>query len=147
MNQELKLSPAVAATLAKWHEMVAQRDLTNLPPLLHPGAIFRSPMAHTPYASAQAVSLILNAVMNVFSDFTYHRQLATEDGLSVVLEFSANVGDKALKGIDLIEFDSTGLIVDFEVMVRPLSGLQALGTEMGQRLGAYLPAYKATQRS
>jgi hypothetical protein len=145
VNFESKLCPAVATTLAKWHEMVAQRDLSNLPTLLHPAAVFRSPMAHNPYASAQAVSLILNTVMKVFSNFTYHRQLATDDGLSVVLEFSANVGDKALKGIDLIQFDIAGLIVDFEVMVRPLSGLQALGAEMGQRLGAHLPAYTVTQ--
>jgi len=143
VNHEPKLTPAVAASLAKWHEMVAQRDLTGLPALLHPDAVFRSPMAHSPYASAQAVSLILNTVMSVFSNFTYHRQLATGDGLSVVLEFSANVGDKAIKGIDLVQFDAAGLIVDFEVMVRPLSGLQALGVEMGQRLGALLPAYKA----
>jgi 2,4-dienoyl-CoA reductase (NADPH2) len=125
--------------------MVAQRDLSNLPTLLHPAAVFRSPMAHNPYASAQAVSLVLNTVMKVFSNFTYHRQLATDDGLSVVLEFSADVGDKALKGIDLIQFDTAGLIIDFEVMVRPLSGLQALGAQMGSRLGAQLPAYKVTQ--
>jgi 2,4-dienoyl-CoA reductase (NADPH2) len=142
VNPELKLPPAVAASLAKWHEMVAQQDMTGLSALLHPDAVFRSPMAHKPYASAQAVSLILNTVMAVFSNFEYHRQLATDDGLSVVLEFSAKVGDKALKGIDLIEFDEHGLIVDFEVMVRPMSGLQALGTEMGQRLSALLPAYK-----
>ena len=146
MTTDLKLSPPVAAALSKWHDMVAQRDLTGLAALLHPKAVFRSPMAHSPYASAQAVSLILNTVMSVFDDFTYHRQLATEDGLSVVLEFSARVGDKALKGIDLIQFDEAGLIVDFEVMIRPLSGLQALGAEMGRRLGALLPAYKAARR-
>lgn len=143
MNPELKLHPAVSVSLAKWHQMVAQQDLSALATLLHPDAVFRSPMAHTPYASAQAVLLILKTVMTVFSNFSYHRQLATADGLSVVLEFSANVGGKALKGIDLIAFDEQGLIVDFEVMVRPMSGLQALGAEMGQRLSAYLPAYKA----
>ena len=57
---------------------------------------------------------------------------------------SIKVGDKALKGIDLIQFDAQGLIVDFEVMVRPMSGLQALGAEMGQRLAAFLPAYQAS---
>ena len=36
-----------------------------------------------------------------------------------------------------------GQITEFEVMVRPLSGLQALGTEMGARLGDKLPAFKA----
>jgi hypothetical protein len=66
----------------------------------------------------------------------------SEDGMSVVLEFSAMVGDKKLKGIDLIRFDEAGLIVEFEVMVRPLSGLQALGAEMGARLSQHLPAFK-----
>ena len=96
MSLENQLPPAVATTLRKWHEMVAQRDLGQLGALLHPDAVFRSPMAYKPYASAQAVSLILNTVMGVFHDFVYHRQLATDDGQSVVLEFSAKVGDKAL---------------------------------------------------
>ena len=61
----------------------------------------------------------------------------------MVLEFSAKVGDKSLKGIDMIRFDETGKIVDFEVMIRPFNALQALGAEMGARLAAYLPAYKA----
>ena len=82
--------------------------------------------------------MILNTVFEVFEDFKYHRELATADGLNVILEFSAKVGTKELKGIDMIRFDEHGKIVEFEVMVRPLSGLQALGEEMGRRLGAYL---------
>ena len=100
-------------------------------------------MAFTPYASAPALVLVLTTVTQVFEDFVYHRQLASDDGLDVVLEFSARVGDKKLKGIDFIRFDAQGRIVDFEVMVRPLSGLQALGAEMGRRLADKLPAFKA----
>ena len=145
MSLNDKLQPAAAASLDRWHAMVASGDLRALGQLLHPDAVFRSPMAHKPYASAQAVALILKTVAGVFSNFKYHRQLASDDGLSVVLEFSANVADKALKGIDLIQFDADGRIVDFEVMVRPLSGLQALGAEMGRHLGAILPAYQSAQ--
>ena len=136
-------SPAVAAAMAQWHRMIATGDLAGLQSLLHPDALFRSPMAFKPYRSAQAVALILNTVFKVFSNFVYHREFATEDGQSVVLEFSAKVGDKELKGVDVIRFDGDGKIVEFEVIVRPMSGLQALGGEMGKRLGALLPAYKA----
>ncbi|WP_413893468.1 nuclear transport factor 2 family protein [Candidatus Skiveiella danica] len=122
--------------------MVAAVNLGELPSILHPKAVFRSPMAHTPYPGAQVVQLILGTVMHVFQDFTYHRQLASADGLSVVLEFSATVNGKELKGIDLIRFDEDGKIVDFEVMVRPMSGLQALGDEMAKRLAPYLAAMK-----
>ncbi|CAI8715696.1 MULTISPECIES: nuclear transport factor 2 family protein [unclassified Pseudomonas] len=140
---ELKLHPNVAATLAQWHAMLDKGDLRALPELLATEAVFRSPMAHTPYPGAPVVAMILNTVFQVFEDFTYHRELASADGLNVVLEFSARVGAKQLKGIDMIRFNEEGKIVEFEVMVRPMSALQALGDEMGRRLAAYLAASKA----
>lgn len=142
MSLDAQLHPLVAASLARWHQFVAARDLSALPELLHPQAVFRSPMAHTPYPVAQVVNMILNTVLKVFEDFAYHRELATADGLNVVLEFSAKVGGRELKGIDMIRFDDSGLIVEFEVMVRPMSGLQALGAEMAQRLAPFLAAAK-----
>jgi len=134
--------PNAAASLAIWHDMVAQRDVSKLAAIVHPDAVFRSPMAHTPYKSAPALTVILGTVVQVFEDFAYHRELVSDDGLSVVLEFSARIGDRQLKGIDLIRFDTDGKIVEVEVMVRPMSGLQALGAEMGKRLGHLLPSFK-----
>jgi hypothetical protein len=139
----LPLQPKAAAALAQWHELIASNDLQTLQKLLHPQAVFRSPMAFKPYAGAPVVSMILNTVSKVFENFVYHRELATADGLSVVLEFSASVGARELKGIDLIRFDEDGKIVEFEVMVRPMSGLQALGDEMGKRLAPFLSAAKS----
>ncbi|EIK93460.1 hypothetical protein PMM47T1_26747 [Pseudomonas sp. M47T1] len=134
------LHPQAANTLQRWHGMVANADLGALPELLSADVVFRSPMAHTPYPGAPVVAMILNTVLQVFEDFHYHRELATADGLNVVLEFSATVAGKSLKGIDMIRFDEQGKIVEFEVMVRPLSGLQALGAQMGKRLAPYLAA-------
>ena len=137
------LKPAVARSLETWHRLIETRDLSGLPAIVHADAEFRSPMAFKPYRSREAVVLILSTVITIFENFTYHRTLVSEDGLNVVLEFSADVGGKSLKGIDLVRFDEDGLIVEFEVMIRPLNGLQALGAEMGARLGQFLPAYKA----
>lgn len=139
----LALQPEAAATLEQWHALVVRNDLSSLQDLLHPQAVFRSPMAFKPYSGAPMVSLILNTVLKVFEDFTYHRELATADGRSVVLEFSAIVAGRELKGIDMIRFDEAGKIVEFEVMIRPLSGLQALGEEMGRRLAPLLAAKPA----
>lgn len=143
MAKSLNVTPEVAASLAVWHAGIAQRDLSRLPEIVHPDAVFRSPMAHTAYGPAPALIMVLSTVIDVFENFSYHREFASEDGLNVVLEFSASIGDKKLKGIDMIQFDAAGKIVDFEVMVRPFSGLQALGTEMGKRLGHLLPNFKA----
>ena len=141
--QMTHLQPGTAAALATWHQMITARDLSNLSSIVDPQASFRSPMAHTAYESAAAVILVLTTAFSVFENFAYHRELATEDGLSVVLEFSATVGDKQLKGIDLIRFTEAGKIIEFEVMVRPMSGLQALGIEMAKRVGHQMPAFKA----
>lgn len=136
------LQPRVAQTLEQWHQMVARKDFSELHTIVHPDAVFRSPMANAPYGPAPALILALSTVIQVFEGFEYHRRLSTDDGLSAVLEFSARVGDRNLKGIDLIRFNDQGQIVEFEVMVRPLSGLQALGAEMGARLSDKLPAFK-----
>lgn len=137
-----QLHPKVAKSLETWHALIAGKDLKALESIVHPEAIFRSPMAIHPYGPAPALLLALQTVVTIFADFTYHRQFASSDGLSVVLEFSATVNDKNLKGIDMVRFDEQGRIVEFEVMIRPLNALQALGAEMGTRLGQYLPAYK-----
>ncbi|MDM8350141.1 nuclear transport factor 2 family protein [Pseudomonas sp. sp1636] len=143
MTAALAVQPAVAAALHKWHAMIAAGDLSALPALLHPQAVFRSPMAFKPYSGAPLVTLILNTVSQVFESFAYHRELASADGLSLVLEFSASVGERELKGIDMIRFDDAGKIVEFEVMIRPMSGLQALGEEMAKRLAPLLSATKS----
>lgn len=136
------IHPAVARSLDLWHQMIAKNDLGELHTIVHPDAVLRSPMAASAYTPAAALILALSAVIEVFENFAYHRQLTSDDGLNVVLEFSANIGDKELKGIDLIRFNEQGQIEEFEVMIRPMSGLQALGVEMGKRVADKLPAFK-----
>ena len=62
----LNVHPVVAQSLATWHRMVEAKDLKDLPGILHPDALFRSPMAFAPYQSAQAVALVLHTVLQVF---------------------------------------------------------------------------------
>lgn len=123
--------------ITRWHEMLETRDMSILNELLADNVVFRSPVAFQPYPGKQVVFFILTNVIQVFENFTYHREFLSEDGNNVVLEFSANVGDKKLKGIDMIQFNDEGQIIDFEVMIRPKSGLEALAIEMGQRIQAY----------
>ena len=78
----------------------------------------------------------------MFENFVYTRTFASKDGLDVVLEFAARVTGRDLKGADFIKFNEAGQIVEFELMVRPLSGLMALAEEMGKRVGAELTTMK-----
>ena len=130
---------AGAASPARWHSMIASGDLSAVPSLVRADTVLRSPTAHEPDPGRDAVVFILRTVFTVFEKFTDHRQLSSDDGLDVVLEFSAEVDGRQLKGIDLIRFDDEGQIVDFEVMVRPMSGLAALGEAMSRRVADVLP--------
>lgn len=124
-------------SIVRWHEMLETRDMSILNELLAEEVVFRSPVAFQPYPGKQMVFFILTNVIQVFENFTYHREFISEDGNNVILEFSANVGDKKLKGVDMIQFNEEGQMIDFEVMIRPKSGLEALAVQMGQRMQSF----------
>src|SRR5581483_321583 len=52
-----------------------------------------------------------------------------------ILFFEANVGDRELQGIDILEENGDGKVAKLTVMIRPLSGLQAVSETMRARLG------------
>jgi hypothetical protein len=137
----MSLSPAAQKSLAQWHAMIAKNDLSELPSIVAEKAIFRSPMAYPPYPTRDVVCLVLRAAASVFEDFVYHREFVAGPN-DVVLEFSARIGDKKLKGVDIIRFDEAGRIAEFEVMVRPANALAALGAAMGARIGPVVNAAK-----
>jgi hypothetical protein len=97
---------------------------------------FRSPAVHKPYHGKEQVDGILRLVATVFENFRYTHEW--RDGRTTILFFEANVGDRELQGVDILEANDEGLIDGFTVMIRPLSGLQAVARTMAERLG--LPA-------
>lgn len=135
----------IEKSLDIWHDILERNAMEELDPILSDKIVFRSPVAHTPYPGRAAIKLVLKNVNTVFKDFTYHRGFFTEDKRSVVLEFSARIDDKELKGIDMLKFDADGLIEEFEVMVRPMSGLQALARHMGEKMAPHAAVLKGGQ--
>lgn len=136
------LDSKAVPTLARWRAMAASGDLSQAGEIAREDVLFRSPVAHAPYQGREALTLVLTTVIKVFENFTYHRHFISEDGLSAALEFSAEIGGKQLKGCDFIRFDEDGRIAEFEVMVRPASGLMALGQAMGARLEGKIDRFK-----
>jgi hypothetical protein len=94
---------------------------------------FRSPAVHKPYHGKAEVEGILRLVATVFENFRYTAEW--RDGRTTILFFEANVGDRELQGVDILEDGDDGLIERFTVMIRPLSGLQAVARTMAERLG------------
>ncbi len=120
--------------LAKWHKFVREKDEQALAEALADDVLFRSPFLWKPKEGKANALLYLSSAVRVLEDFTYHRQFVGDN--AVVLEFSARVGTLSVKGVDIIQFNADGQIADFEVMVRPANGLQALGAAMAQQLAS-----------
>lgn len=123
--------------LVKWHRFVSEKDTQALAEALAGDVLFRSPFLWKPKEGKATAILYLSSAVRVLEDFTYNRQFVGDN--AVVLEFSAHIGSLSVKGVDIIQFNAEGQIIDFEVMVRPANGLQALAMAMAQQLASTDP--------
>jgi len=119
---------------------IEARDEAAIERLLSPAVVFRSPALFKPYAGRAATMVFLRAAMQVFEDFRYVHTYTEDDGRGHVLMFEANVGGRALEGADFVTVGIDGLVTEFRVMVRPMTGLLALAEAMAPRVEAPLAA-------
>jgi SnoaL-like domain len=112
---------------------IKARDAQALADALADDVVFRSPVVFKAYEGKPVVSAILTeGAMKVFEDFRYVERF--EDGDAAALIFKARVGDREVDGLDLLRFDGNGKVAELMVMVRPMSGLNALSEAMGREL-------------
>ncbi|MDQ2637802.1 MAG: nuclear transport factor 2 family protein [Actinomycetota bacterium] len=109
-------------------------DLDAALALVHDDVVFKSPVVFTPYEGREALRRILSAVIEVFEDFRYVREIGAEDARDHALVFGARVGGKRLEGCDFIRRDDDGVITELTVMVRPMSAIVELADAMKARL-------------
>ncbi|GAA1458234.1 nuclear transport factor 2 family protein [Williamsia maris] len=114
-----------------FRQAVEARDHAAIEGLLAEDVVFTSPVAFRPYPGKAITAAILRAVMRVFSDFEYVREINDVAGTDHALMFTATVGGKSINGCDFLHVNADGLIDDFMVMVRPLSAATALSEAMG----------------
>jgi SnoaL-like domain len=116
---------------------VEDADIEAALDALSPDVVFHSPAVFKPYRGKETVSALLRIVFETFEDFRYTDQLSGDADAPVhALIFRARVGDRELEGMDLVRIGADGLIDDFTVMIRPLSGLVALAQTLGPKVEA-----------
>jgi hypothetical protein len=122
------------AGLDKWYAYVKSHDSAALWDLLHPDAVFESPVVHTPQRGRDITFKYLTSALKVLNGpaFTYRGEWQSENG--AVLEFETVIEGITLNGVDIISFDKDGRITHFKVMVRPLKAINLLHRLMGEEL-------------
>ena len=124
----------IDAALGRWYGYMKDHDLKALWEMLHPDAVFESPVVHTPQRGRDITFKYLASAEKVLGGpgFTYVGEWRNET--SAVLEFQNEIEGVRIDGIDMITFDAEGKITHFKVMVRPLKAMNLLHRLMGEQL-------------
>ncbi len=124
------------SNLAQWHRYVKSHSAGDLDRILDQNVVFTSPVVHTPQRGKAITTAYLTAASQVLmSDkFKYVREFDCDS--RAVLEFETEIDGVHINGVDLIEWNEQGRIVDFKVMVRPLKGVQKIHQKMAEMLEA-----------
>ena len=137
------LGPGPQRTLAVWHQTFVGQDGDGMRALIADNVVLHSPIVQSPIHGQDGTVLVLTTVAAIFRRFQY-RRMYVGGPLEAALEFSAAIDGWDLKGVDLMRFNDAGKIVEFEVLIRPLRALSALGEEIGRRIGPRLMQIKRT---
>jgi SnoaL-like domain len=122
--------------LDKWYGYIKSHDHAALWELLHPDAVFESPVVHTPQRGREITFKYLSGAEKVLGGpgFVYTGEWRSDNG--AVLEFEKEIDGLKINGVDIIRFSDDGRIVHFKVMVRPLKAINLLHRLMGEQLAA-----------
>jgi hypothetical protein len=131
--------------MVTFREAVEARDLDAVEAMLADDVVFHSPVAFKPYPGKAITAAILRAVVEVFEDLRYVRELADPDGTGHAYVFEAKVEGLSLTGCDFLRYDADGKITDFMVMVRPLRAAEALSRQMAARFDGIQQAATSSQ--
>ena len=119
------------SSLHPFRKAVEEHDEAAIQAMLADDVVFTSPVAFKPYVGKPITAAILRGVLRVFEDFRYVREIHDTNGSDHAFVFETTVAGKKITGCDFLHFNDDGLIDDFTVMVRPLSGATALSEAMG----------------
>jgi SnoaL-like domain len=119
---------------ARFRDAVESGDLAAAGELFAPDIVFHSPVTFHPFVGRETVAGLLALVAETFEDFRYTGELQADGAHGLI--FQASVSGREIEGIDLLRLDAQGLIAEFTVLLRPLSGLVPFAQAMGEKVAA-----------
>lgn len=120
----------------RWHSVVRTRDRAALAEMIAEGAVFESPVVHTPQQGKAVTVKYLESALEVLNNETFRYLGEWRAERSAVLEFACEIEGITVNGVDMIWWDEAGRFVRFKVMIRPLKAINLLHRLMGEKLAA-----------
>ena len=125
--------------LARWHQAIKTGDASILSEILAEEVVFHSPVVWTPQKGKMITTLYLMGAFQVLGgqDFVYVKEIIA--GNTAILEFNTKIEDIVVNGVDIIQWNEAGKIIEFKVMVRPLKGMHIVHQKMATMLEQIKP--------
>jgi hypothetical protein len=120
------------STAARFRAGIESWDIDAVRELLAPDVVFNTPVMPEPYVGRDKVAQLLSLVAQTFEEFHYTDELETEGAHALV--FKAKVAGNDVQGIDLIRIGDQDLVVEFTVLLRPISGLMPFAETIGPKI-------------
>ncbi len=120
--------------MQQFRAAIEAQDIDAAIALLSDDVVFHSPIAFKPYQGRDAVAMVLRAVVQVFEDFRYVREIGAPGAPDQALVFRTRIGERQVEGCDFLHVDENGAVTELTVMVRPLNGALALAEAMKAKL-------------
>jgi len=118
----------------RFRAAVESKDIDAASELFAEDIVFHSPATFHPFVGRETVTRLLSIVADTFEDFRYTDEFGTDEVHALI--FRAAIGGREIEGLDLLRVDADGLIDDFTVMLRPISGLVPFAQAMGEKVQA-----------
>ena len=120
--------------ISSWHKVMKNYELDDLDNILSQDVVFFSPVVFKAMNGKEITKMYLSAAGKSFNleKFQYTNEI--HDGMYSILEFETFIDDISVNGVDMIEWDEDGKIVNFKVMVRPLKAVQKVQQKMVEAL-------------
>jgi hypothetical protein len=125
------MTPNQGNAAERFRVAVEEMDIAAAAELLAENIVFHSPATFHPFVGRETVTRLLGLVAETFEDFRYTDELESDGAHALI--FKAAIGGREIEGIDLLRLDEHGLIADFTVMLRPISGLLPFAQAMGEK--------------
>ena len=125
-----------ANPLSAWHQLVQSRSPRGLDALLAEQAVFHSPVVHTPQVGKALTTQYLSAAFQIFANETFRYTREVVGTRDAVLEFQVEIDGIGVNGVDMLQWNEEGKIVDFKVMLRPLKAINLIHGKMAALLQA-----------
>jgi len=118
----------------KWHKVMKNSELDLLNEIIADDATFYSPVVFKPMLGKEITMMYLSAAGQSFNmeKFQYTKEI--HDEMNSVLEFETYIDEISVNGVDIIEWNEDGKIVNFKVMIRPFKAVQKVQQKMVEAL-------------